>query len=627
MNNIGEQVFTFKDYFRFNGGIGNRGGKGASMQLSSESLGLMPMQENRANQMTTQVGALNFTYHPTKEWSFDGFAILSEVETTTKQLAQRVYVNQTALNELFSATNQQPIFAGIAKLKSQYKGGNNWHVEHQIMLRKSTISDQQQLLTENDFTQRYYDTDYHSQVPSLEQQLSVYWTVHPKHILSVEVEQLANHQKKDYLVGSNEEIFSAVIPIKSTDSIQLFQTEDLRTQKWGVDLNHYWILNATNHFSINVGTEFNDQQLATSLYQQPPNNSEATEILPSLSNDFDYLYRDWYIGLNYKSKIYKLTIKPGVHWHFFENSHTALPTRTRLNRRLLLPHFEAKYDFNKTVNLAFDYRIQTTFYDAPWYASGSVMKSYNQLYTGNAQLENSWYHQLNLSYYSWSLYNFTNIYAMLSYQRKYDDVNEQVSFEELDRIASPINVNRPNDYVTAFANLDKRFKHFKTTISTDFSYSKFSSLLDDQTNTTNTNFSQRYRASIETTMEDLPIIEIGITTLLNTYRNKVFGTQQFTTLSPAVNIEWSIWGPFLLTADYSYHWYQSQGGEVDSQYDLLNAALYYKGKDSRFEFKLTGLNLLNTSSIRRDRFTEVFSSTNEYFIQPRYILGSIQYEF
>ncbi|UOY07649.1 hypothetical protein L0P88_03640 [Muricauda sp. SCSIO 64092] len=80
-----------------------------------------------------------------------------------------------------------------------------------------------------------------------------------------------------------------------------------------------------------------------------------------------------------------------------------------------------------------------------------------------------------------------------------------------------------------------------------------------------------------------------------------------------------------MTVDYQYNEYKNRVGGVSSYYDFLNAALYFEREDSPWEIKVTGLNLLNTASIRQDSFSENLISTFEYFVQPRYFLLSVKY--
>ena len=79
-------------------------------------------------------------------------------------------------------------------------------------------------------------------------------------------------------------------------------------------------------------------------------------------------------------------------------------------------------------------------------------------------------------------------------------------------------------------------------------------------------------------------------------------------------------------AEYDfYHYYGGSGFEVDNEYDFLEASLMYRKPESRWEYKVSATNLLNTTSLNDDNFNQFRSSTSRYVVQPRYILFSIRY--
>ena len=67
------------------------------------------------------------------------------------------------------------------------------------------------------------------------------------------------------------------------------------------------------------------------------------------------------------------------------------------------------------------------------------------------------------------------------------------------------------------------------------------------------------------------------------------------------------------------------GSESYNQYDFLSASLIYQKKDSKLEYKLSGTNLLNTTSINDDSFSQFSTRTSQYTVQPRYLIFSLKY--
>ena len=83
------------------------------------------------------------------------------------------------------------------------------------------------------------------------------------------------------------------------------------------------------------------------------------------------------------------------------------------------------------------------------------------MFTGNPNLNNAWYHSANLNYFNFSMFNFTNINAGLSYQKRYQSIGANVNFQGLERISSPINIDQANENLSAFGNYERRLSLLK----------------------------------------------------------------------------------------------------------------------------------------------------------------------
>ena len=168
------------------------------------------------------------------------------------------------------------------------------------------------------------------------------------------------------------------------------------------------------------------------------------------------------------------------------------------------------------------------------------------------------------------------------------------------------------------------FPYLKGKFEGRLSYTKFNNEINDEANF-NRSFTQNYKLSLETRFKEAPNVEIGYEKIWNDYAS-LNQENRFVTNRPFANIEAYFLKGFALTADYQYNEYKNTDGGSASYYDFLNAALYYQKEDSSWEFKLSALNLLNTTSIRQDSFSDNLIATYEYLVQPRYFMFSIRYD-
>src|SRR5690554_6751009 len=73
------------------------------------------------------------------------------------------------------------------------------------------------------------------------------------------------------------------------------------------------------------------------------------------------------------------------------------------------------------------------------------------------------------------------------------------------------------------------------------------------------------------------------------------------------------------------HCYYNKSKTIDNQFDFLNASLAYQKKDSKWEYRLSATNLLNTKTRNSDFFNQFSIVTSQYWIQPRYVIFTLKY--
>ena len=118
----------------------------------------------------------------------------------------------------------------------------------------------------------------------------------------------------------------------------------------------------------------------------------------------------------------------------------------------------------------------------------------------------------------------------------------------------------------------------------------------------------------------MPNLEVGYNIVVNNYDHNIYYTDK-----PFAKLYYYFLNSFSFTADYEFYHYYNTEKTVNNQYDFLNASLIYQKKDSRFEYKLSGTNLLNTKSLNDDSFSQFSTRTSQYTVQPRYLIFSLKF--
>ncbi len=294
------------------------------------------------------------------------------------------------------------------------------------------------------------------------------------------------------------------------------------------------------------------------------------------------------------------------------------------DKMLLLPSVNAKYNFRNSHSLNLNYSVNANFTDIQNAAEGIIVQSYNGLFAGNPVLDNSWYHNLSLNYFNFNMYNFLNVSGGLSYQKRYDDITNIIDFSGLERINTPINIDLANENLSGNASIDKRFDNYRLSFSGNWSRIVTNNRISDIQNE-NVSFQQGYKAGLSTTLLKSLEMNFGYEVSFNNYQANNT-TSNFENHKPTASLIVRFLKSFRFDTNYEYNTYKNTSNDTQSTYDLLNANLSFRKEGSKWEFKATGMNLLNTTGVRRDSFSESLISTYEYFIQKRYFLFSAVYD-
>ena len=626
-NNIGEVPFTFRDYFSFSGGFKNMNRRsGSNFNTSSNSLGLSMAKNNRAKEIETKFGALNFSYAPNKALDLNGFAIYSYTKTDMQTNA-----TVTTLTNAFSnVENQQnntlqTSQLGLLKFSAQYKPSLNFQLDYDVFLKNSNLEEVNNINSVSSITgDNTIDINKDDNPFSVNQNLNIYYTLNAKNIFSVAVQQLYERGNPLYNSLNTDQRFTILPAIDEAGSrFDLTQLKKLVTNKLDATIDYYYVLNDQSNINVTFGSSFNEQDLNTHIFQTLDNNTKIDFNADTLNNDVNFNFTDVYLGLHYKVITGNFTFTPGLKWHSYSYKNIQLGEELKQNPTKLLPDVFVKFDIKKSENITFNYNASTEFTDVNNLAEGLFLRNYNSLFSGNKNLTNPLYHNYTLRYFNFNMFSFTNIFGTINYSKKFNTIKSSATLLGIDRISSTINSSLPEDTFSANLRYSKRYGKLKTDASSRVSISNFNNIINGDVSNSKTT-TQDYTASVATNFKKGPNFTVGYQTTVNDYET-TRTTSTFTTDRPFANLEVPFFNSFTLLANYSYYNYSDKANTVKNNYTFLDADLYFQRDKSKWEFKLSVTNLLNTGSLNQDSFSEFITSTSQYFIQPRYWLLSLKY--
>ena len=198
LNNLGEVAFTRRDYYTFTGGFKRPGlSSGTNLNLGSNDIGALTLQNNRAKDINTKFGAANFSWSPKSSLDLGGFAIFSN---SRNELQQNRFIQYTDAgigipNEETESNTFQENNLGMLKFSTKYQPDANNQMEYEVFAQMSK--------TEQD--QRFFSS-INSSIDQLEeatpfnlsQNLNYYYTLDENNIFALEAQHVIKDEDPFY---------------------------------------------------------------------------------------------------------------------------------------------------------------------------------------------------------------------------------------------------------------------------------------------------------------------------------------------------------------------------------------------------------------------------------------------
>ena len=636
-NNIGELPFTVQDYFKFTGGFRGMMKKGGTnFNVASNDLGISMLRNNRAKEIETQFGASNFSYNVTKAWNLSGFAIVSKTLTDLETVSQ---TNRTDTGSPLGTlnTNQNTKEAthqisnlGLFKLSSSYKPNTNLQFDYDALLKNSKQDENNSLFTQSFATatngtppaipDQNIATFKEQNPVTLTQNMSLYYTKSDKSVYDVEIQHLYQDEDPFYNANLGLNPFP-ILGLQNQSRYNINQNRFVKTNKLDAKVDYYYMVTPKSNINFTFGNTYSLQNFNSHIFQILDNGTNSDLNSADKNNDVAYYFNDAFLGLHYKFITGKFTFNPGFSSHYYKTYNEQLGTKVDNNFYRVLPDVYALYQIKKAETLTYNYSINNDFTDINKFTSGYTFTNYNSLFRGNRNLENAMSESHSLRYFKYNMFNFENIFANVNYTKRLNAVKSSAIFTGINQASTSINSNFADESLSGNANYGRSFaKNYKASVNLGLNWSKFNNIQNNNFVTTES-LTQNYTLKLATNYKDLPNLELGYSISTNDYSGTKFYTER-----PSAKLDYFFLESFSFVSEYEYYHYTNNKKTVNNEYAFLSASLIYqKTKDSKLEYKVAATNLLNTTSLNDDNFTQFSTRTSQYTIQPRYIIFSLKY--
>lgn len=639
-NNIGELPLTAQDYFKFTGGFKNMMRKsGSSFNVGSNDLGILGLRNNQAANIESDFGAANFSYNPSKAWTLSGFGIVlgnkTEIETTN--ISNRMDnlpdgTSQTITEKREDFTRQDSKLA-LFKLSSSYVPSAKVHLDYDALVK---LSDQKE--NSSVFSTLLADvyTNKKQNPFSLNQNLNYYYTLNDKNVFSAEFQHM--YQEEDPFYNANLETQPFVLSGYNGSQLRddINQKRFVKTNKLDAKIDYYYMVTPKSNINLTLGNTYSYQNFDSSIFQILDNGTQNDLTAVENSNNVDYAFNDVFLGVHYKLMKGKFTFNPGFSVHQYNMVDTQLGISNKESFTRILPDVYALWQMKKSQTLTYNYALSNNFTDINRLAEGYVFSNYNSLFSGNRFLENSTSQVHSLRFFKYNMFNFENIFANISYSKQVDGIKNKSLLTGVNQVSTAVNMNSnfADETLSGSGNYGRSFaKYYKANARASFNWSKYNNIRvypdgdsdpnnNPTINQTTESFNQSYNIGFSTNYKTIPNLGVSYTySISDNFSDTIY------TDSPSVTLEYYFLEAFSFTSEYNFYHNYNKSKTIDSEYDFLTANLMYQKKGSKWEWKLSGTNLLDTKSLDTNSFSQLGGTSNfsSYRVQPRYVILGLKY--
>ncbi len=636
LNNLGEQAFSRRDYWNFSGGFKRPSGKsGTNISLGNNNLSFLQLQNNRAKDINTKFGAINASFSPSKKIDYSTFLIFTNNETEIQQNNSTQFVGiQNQIPDENTETNTlQNSDLGIGKFSVKFNPNVNNQVDYEILGRLTKEKQDQNYLSS---VLGSINQDDNVETFSINQNLNYYYTLSEKNIFALEVLHLIKDEDPFYnaILENNINYQVTAQGLGFDNSLGYFNiAQDKRVKSNQLDskLDYWNILSLKSDLNITIGYIYSKQEFNSDIFQfLSLTNTDIYNPTPSVNdglnyNDINYLFNDIYLGLHYRLKTGKFTISPGFTAHAYASENNQLQPIDLESSNYKKSFFKFLPDFNMIIQLkdsetlTLNYAMRTQFTDVTKIARGLVLNNYNSIFIGNEDIQNAISHNISLNYYSFNMFNYTNVYSGINYNKSIDQIRNLTRFESVIATSSPFNSGFADENLSIYGRYQRSYGRIRGTIGTSFNFSKFNQFFQDISQPSlSESFSQNYNVSLRTLFKKAPNVELGFKYSVNETDIGDLNTTYYTE-SPFIEFDALFLKAFTFRTNYSTTKFSDKNSLIN-EYKFFDASISYKkNKDSNWEFEIKANNLLDTKSQSQSSISNISVSTTEYFIQPRFI--------
>lgn len=624
-NNTGQKQFTISDYINFDGGISSLEEDPQSFfKLFNDDFAQFLAQEdfifNRNN-----FGALSLNQNLTKNLDFSGYSIISSGDLRSQIENNITYLNNNVIENRIN-TQQNKLNFSINKATFRHKNLNDLDLKYDAVLKTNNGS------AENNITSKIIqDTSVVNQINNstlleFTQKVALNKKFSKRQTSSLNSSYRYLNSSENNFREFNNAIFSSIIPITANENnFNLFQNNTNKLREFKINLKHYWVLSNHHHIYPEIGINRLDEKFTTLDGITLPNQTIDFQD-NGFNNLINYKLTQTFFGAEYKAKVGKFVIKPGIFYKYFDwkiEQFNELQRNTGTGE--LLPSLQVNWDINSSEKVKLNYNRYSSFGYASQFANRFSLQNFNLLFFGNSNLENELYQRCSVIYSKFNPLKGNFFNATIKYTYREKSIRPVTSIENIDQTTTLIYTDLPENFIDFNFLFSKLLGNYKFNLGVASNYNNYSRIINNQT-LDFTLFSNSYQITNSLQLKKGPNIKLDFVQQFNEFKSEE-NTNNFVSVNPSLQIEYSFFKDLLLNVNYNFTYFKNITNNNANRFSIGNFTLSYNKENSPWAIGLEGTNIFNTRFKRESSTNQFTFNDNLIFIQPRIYLLKLAYKF
>jgi len=618
-NSIGKRIFSYADLQRFEGGVSSY----ITKRKPISNLGSFSSENKDVKENSAQFVALSLQQTITKKIDLISYGVFSKVFLKNQSETSIEYMqpNQTSIFENSASISEQKNTLGLWNTKLNWTPNKKHQIFYNFNLKLGKKNYNQQLQTISTFNPNSFSIQDKISDTDFKQYLEWHQDISSSHLMTFVLNHSYTYNKPENTWVSTNPFLIQFLPIQNANSYRIAQI--LKTKEHIVDalLKNYWILSYKSQLNLNIGNSVTKSKITSSTFQQLNNSLQYDFNTAGFYNDLNYRLNDFFVGLEYKLKIGKLSNTASIYWHQY-NIAIKQSLNSTISKGIWLPDWLSEYEFKSGKKFRLVYKMQTSFATANQMAEGKYLSSYSSVYKGNALQSNEIYHNLNANMYKVSLYKGFTYFLAVSYLKKDNTRRNEVIFDGINRYITTVLTNLPEKRAAFSGSVSKNIWKLNAGISGNMNWGKYHQNIDGIDSQYDRN-SQNFGVNMRTLFDKFPEIRLNYNKGINQLNGQQKTNYQTDTYTAAIN--YNFFNHFIVDASYEKFMNHSAFA-TNADYSILNASLRYHKKDNPWVFEIMAQNILGNNEKIANSISDYAITETKYYILPRMLMLVVHYK-